>query len=98
MMGTWAILSATSPLAQAKKGGAPRGGVKVKKHGVVEVARKNGGNSIHFHAILEPNLVLYSQTKGVKRGSIYSLFHNKYLEDNKDNVHVQSLSRVQQCL
>ena len=55
-MGTWAILSATSPLAQAKKGGAPRGGVKVKKHGVVEVARKNGANTIHFHAILEPNL------------------------------------------
>ena len=56
MMGTWAILSATSPLAQAKKGGAPRDGVKVKKHGVVEVARKNGANTIHFHAILEPNL------------------------------------------
>ena len=43
-------------------------------------------------------LMLYSQTKGVKRGSIYSLFHNKYLEDNKDNVHMQSLSGDQQCL
>ena len=37
-------------------------------------------------------------TKGVKRGSIYSLFHNKYLGDNKDNVHMQSLSEDQQCL
>ena len=29
--------------------------------------------------------LLYSQTKGVERGGIYSLFHTKYLEDNKDN-------------
>ena len=41
--------------------------------------------------------MLYSQTKGVERGSIYSLFHTKYLGDNKDNVHMQSLSEDQQC-
>ena len=29
---------------------------------------------------------------------IYSLFSTKYLEDNKDNVHFQSLQGVQQCL
>ena len=29
---------------------------------------------------------------------IYSLFHTKYLEDNKGYVRVQSLSGVQQCL
>ena len=31
-------------------------------------------------------------------GGIYSLFHTNNLEDNKDNVHVQSLSGAQQCL
>ena len=46
----------------------------------------------------EPRLVLYSQTKGVKRGYIYRLFHTKDLEDYKDNVHLQSLSGIQQCL
>ena len=43
-------------------------------------------------------ILLYSQTKGVKRGYTHSLFHTKDLEDNKDNVHLQSLSGVQQCL
>ena len=31
-------------------------------------------------------------------GGIHSLFHTKYLQDKKDNVHVQSLSGFQQCL
>ena len=45
-------------------------------------------------------IVVFTQQKGVKRGSIYSLFHNKYLENNKAmyNVHRQSLSEDQQCL
>ena len=29
---------------------------------------------------------------------IYSLFSNKYLGDDRDNVHFQSLQGVQQCL
>ena len=28
-------------------------------------------------------IVVFMQQKGVKWGSIYSLFYNKYLEDNK---------------
>ena len=41
--------------------------------------------------------VVFTQQKGVKRGSIYSLFHNKYLEDNKAMYignHSQKISNV----
>ena len=41
--------------------------------------------------------VVFTQQKGVKRGSIYSLFHNKYLEDNKTMYicnHSQKISNV----
>ena len=41
--------------------------------------------------------VVFTQQKE-SSGGIYNLFHTKYLEDNNDNVHVQSLSEVQQCL
>ena len=42
-------------------------------------------------------IVVFTQQKGVKRGSIYSLFHNKYLEDNKTMYicnHSQKISNV----
>ena len=39
-MGTCATFSATVPLARTGKGGARRGGAKVKNNGAVAVARK----------------------------------------------------------
>ena len=38
--------------------------------------------------------MLYPQTKGVKRGLSKVYFTLEYLEDNKDNVHFQSLTGV----
>ena len=43
------------------------------------------------------DIVVFTQQKGVKRGSIYSLFHNKYLENNKAMYmgnHSQKISNV----
>ena len=40
VLGTCATFSAAAPLAQTKKGGARRSGVKVKKNSAVAVARK----------------------------------------------------------
>ena len=40
--------------------------------------------------------MLYPQTKGVKRGVSKVYLALKYLEDNNDNVHFQSLHEVQQ--
>ena len=40
VLGTSATFSATAPLAQTEKGGACRGGAKVKYNGAVAVARK----------------------------------------------------------
>ena len=49
VLGTCATFSATAPLARTEKGGACRGGAKVKNNDAVEVARKkNGANSRHF--------------------------------------------------
>ena len=39
-MGTCATFSATAPLARTEKGGARRGGAKVKNNGAVAVVRK----------------------------------------------------------
>ena len=50
MLGICATFSATTPLAQTKKGGARRGGAKAK-NGLVAVApRKNDAYSRHFRA------------------------------------------------
>ena len=56
--------------------------------------------SDHFSRFVPLNWQYYCCIHKQKesRGGIYSLFHTKYLQDNKDNVHVQSLSGVQQCL
>ena len=56
--GQWA------PLARTKKGGARRGGAKLKNNGAVVVARKkNGANSRNFRAIFEPNFAYKSLKK-----------------------------------
>ena len=44
---------ATAPLARTKKGGARRGGAKVKNNSAVAVARKK---ITLIHAIFEPNV------------------------------------------
>ena len=49
VLGTCATFSATVLLAQTEKGGASRGGAKVKFNGAEAVTRKNiGNNSRHF--------------------------------------------------
>ena len=55
LLGTWATFSATAPLARTEKGGARRGGAKVKNYGAVAVARKNGANARLFTSNLETN-------------------------------------------
>ena len=45
-----------------------------------------------------PPIVVFTNKRSRAGGGVYSLFHNKYLGDNKDNVHMQSLSEDQQCL
>ena len=54
MLGTCATFSATAPLVRTKKGGARRGGAKVKNNGAAAVAQKMA----LIHAIFEPNFAL----------------------------------------